>query len=693
LTAASRRLEERPQLTIEPQPPEGFRRTWAASWTFAGLCLALWVPVVLLVFHLRYTILDADGGGFEFLAEALKLPSSYLLSPLQQLAMFREDLTVACVILPAIMLPILFKLPSRYRVWVMEGICITTLLVMFIELKCFWEVGTFLPWTVLTGGVKDVGRRYLGEYLRYSSLGKLSVLLAMNVVAGAGLAWLGPRVARWRRGVAMLITVIGAVVVTITLVSWVTAMPNPNPYQSSVLVESFSTFFSLESNAEPVDRSAPVDAASLVAEYRQLTHAPVPNQHGAYWAKAAGYDVLVIVLETAPYACLNLDSLGTLPPNMRWLAQRSFLATQYHTTYPYTVRATFSMFSSWYPANGPRDDVVTLNEDYPQLLAPGVARTARDAGYYTGLFNPNPVDNSEHDRTRYTALGFSSIFTPNMSDVPPLHAQASGDERRQRTHIKDTRVLELLKRELGAKIAARQRYFIAFGPQYSHAPWPDVVPTSTDAEVMQSGRRLFAVVDEWIGELVAQLKEAGTLDHTLIVIVGDHGIRTKQEHPSFTAGTLDDMTFHVPMMIFAPGVLKAPKIVSTQTSHIDLSPTLLDLLGLKRERDLEEGSPIWDPRLKDRTTFFLARNYLGTDGYYENGRSYMLKYPIHAAFESNWDGRLHFKTNDIVTQTAQADSVVTKLKLMNALQSRWATVMIPDRFDRIFSINPPTGPP
>jgi arylsulfatase A-like enzyme len=188
------------------------------------------------------------------------------------------------------------------------------------------------------------------------------------------------------------------------------------------------------------------------------------------------------------------------------------------------------------------------------------------------------------------------------------------------------------------------------------------------------------------------LKQTGTLDHTLIVLVGDHGIRTKQEHPSFSAGTLDDMTFHVPLMIFAPGILKAPRIVSTQASHIDLSPTLLDLLGLNRGRELEEGSPIWDERLKHRTTFFMARNYLGTDGYYENGRSYMLKYPIHAAFESNWDGRLHFETNDIVTEKAQTDSVVTKLKRMNALQSRWATVMIPDRFARIFT-NPPPGSP
>jgi hypothetical protein len=89
----------------------------------------------------------------------------------------------------------------------------------------------------------------------------------------------------------------------------------------------------------------------------------------------------------------------------------------------------------------------------------------------------------------------------------------------------------------------------------------------------------------------------------------------------------------------------------------------------------------------------MARNYLGTDGYYENGSSYMLKYPIHAVFASRWDGALHFNTSEIVSRKVQVDSVVTKLKQMNSLQSRWATVMIPDRYHRIFGENPPPVSP
>lgn len=693
MTVSAREIQQHQTGSVDSEPPAGFRRTWNASWTFAGLCLVLWVPVILVTFHIRYTILDAGGGGFEFLSQSLDLPSAYLLSRWQQLAMFREDLAVACLIVPLVLLPLLWRVPPRHRVWLMEAMCVTTLLILFIELKCFWEVGTFLPSTVLVGGLKDVGRRYMQEYVLYSSAGKLGALLAMNVVFGGVLVWLGPRVARWRRTVAMIIMVAGALTMATTLVAWVIPLPSPNPYRSSVLVEAVTTFFSLGASTETVENRAPMNSTTLLDSYRKLTRAPVPNRHSAYWKKAAGYDVLVVVLETAPYACLNLDSIQTLPPTMRWLAERSFLATQHYTTYPYTVRAVFSMFSSWYPSNAARDLIVKLNEDHPQLLAPGVVRTARDAGYHTTMFNPNSVDNWEHDRTRYSSLGFDAIVSPNMSDVPPLRARATGDERRQRTHIKDTRVLDLLKSELKARIAAKQRYLIAFGPQYSHAPWPNVLPTSTDPEVMQSGRRLFAVIDEWLGELVTILQKAGTLNHTLIVLVGDHGIRTRQEHPNFSAGTLDDMTFHVPLLIFAPGILKRPQIVSTQTSHIDIAPTLLDLLGLDGERELEEGSPIWEEKLKDRTTFFMARNYLGTDGYYEHGMTYMLKYPIHTVFASSWEGRLHFASSDIERRAATADSVVARIKEMNTLQSSWGTVMVPEQFSHVFGNHPPPGSP
>ena len=59
------------------------------------------------------------------------------------------------------------------------------------------------------------------------------------------------------------------------------------------------------------------------------------------------------------------------------------------------------------------------------------------------------------------------------------------------------------------------------------------------------------------------------------------------------------------------------------TSHIDVTPSILDLLGISEGRGFELGSPLWDARLGQRATFFWANQYLGADGFQEKGEYYM----------------------------------------------------------------------
>ena len=79
-------------------------------------------------------------------------------------------------------------------------------------------------------------------------------------------------------------------------------------------------------------------------------------------------------------------------------------------------------------------------------------------------------------------------------------------------------------------------------------------------------------------------------------------------------------------------------VIQWVDSHIDLSPSILDLLGLSAGRDFELGSPLWDERIKDRTTFLFARAYLGADGFHERGRFYMWQYISGATYSNNTFG-------------------------------------------------------
>jgi hypothetical protein len=84
---------------------------------------------------------------------------------------------------------------------------------------------------------------------------------------------------------------------------------------------------------------------------------------------------------------------------------------------------------------------------------------------------------------------------------------------------------------------------------------------------------------------------------------------------------LEDITMRVPMLIYVPGVLKHSIFIDSPTSHIDITPTLLDLMGFSAGRELEQGSPVYSPGI-DKRRLFLEMDFLGASGFYDAGSYY-----------------------------------------------------------------------
>jgi len=650
------------------------------SESLVALYLLAWVPPALLAFHLKYALLDANGGGYEFVAQLQRLPSSAALSFWQRLALFREDTFIVAVLVPLLLLLSLRYLKPKLRGLLIGAISGATIAVLFVELKCFWEVGTFLPLSVLSAGATAVGRDYFSDYLPVDSLVKLIIILWAALTIAWAVTILDRRVRRRERpggGAPRLRRIAMPVALCAAVVPWIPSLPS-NPYERAAFLLAIRSFFGSgqEDNFQRADSGRGPEV--LRAQYQELTHAPVPNIGSRFWARAADYDVIFFVLETAPAECLNLDMAANLFPNLRRLRAQAFVGSQHYSTYPYTVRAIFSIYSSWYPSNTRTDAIKLLDRDHPDLLAPGVVRSARAAGYRTGIFVPDPVDNWEHDQRRFDALGFSEQVFPRNLDRSAATAFGTEDPTLSWRHSKDRATLALLKEALLARIRAHERYLYAFHPQYSHGPWPNIGTQSGVAATCAAGAALFHVEDQWIGEVLNLLAHEGRLNKTIIVVTGDHGIRTRTEHPSFVGGTLGAISYHVPLLIYAPGLLSTPHAINWVTSHIDIAPSVLDLLGISTERELEQGSPIWEPRLQDRMTFFFGRNYLGADGFYYRGRGVMLKYLFGGVSTNRWAGQLEFAPSDLVKADSAFAREATRLILrFNALQASWVNMMTP----------------
>jgi arylsulfatase A-like enzyme len=306
-----------------------------------------------------------------------------------------------------------------------------------------------------------------------------------------------------------------------------------------------------------------------------------------------------------------------------------------------------------------------------------VVHSVQLAGYETVAFVPERPVTIEEDELRYAALGFAEHEVPPSAFDRP-EGQLLDNSLRGWVRTRDRESFDALKKRVAASIEQDQRFLYSFNPQLTHGPWPGITETSSREETCRAGFPLFTELDGMVGELRTVLKEKGRLDKTLIVVLGDHGLRTRREYPPFHAGTLDDVTFHVPLVLYAPGVVESTVRIPWMTSHIDIAPSVLDLLGIQEDRDLELGSPMWDPALADRTTFFFARSYLGADGYQRSNEAVMVRYLYGGVLRAEWNGTLRFRATDAISRAdGRVLHPVDDLTMMAAIQAELARTLLP----------------
>jgi len=88
-----------------------------------------------------------------------------------------------------------------------------------------------------------------------------------------------------------------------------------------------------------------------------------------------------------------------------------------------------------------------------------------------------------------------------------------------------------------------------------------------------------AAVDDCIGQVVDAVERTGHWDNTVIAITADHGfhVGTKNWVGKWTPY---EQSTRIPLLISAPGVVMAGTKPQVPVGHVDVFPTLLDLVGL-----------------------------------------------------------------------------------------------------------------
>ena len=114
-----------------------------------------------------------------------------------------------------------------------------------------------------------------------------------------------------------------------------------------------------------------------------------------------------------------------------------------------------------------------------------------------------------------------------------------------------------------------------------------------------------AYVDLMMGKLLECLKEEQLYDETVIVFTGDHGESLGQH------GEISHGFFAYNSAIWVPLIMKVPGIksnsVDQSVSHLDIFPTICDVIGIKKPSFLHGDSllpALEEKKLSDRTIYF-----------------------------------------------------------------------------------------
>ena len=579
-----------------------------------------------------------------------------LFTTWESLSFYREDYLIAFVVLPAVVFPVVRFLPKRLRVWTVSLVVMLVNLVTYTQFHVYADVDGFISLQMLSEGIRWVAAYPQGFHTYVSPhLGLLMVgvcLIAMLTLflssEPAHRVW-----AAFGKSGRRATCGIGAVLVLGTGVAvWTVDLHSPS-MQRSVFSYMIEALAPRSPDSTPFHRYAVED---LVAAYRDATRSPSLKIDSPYWAAAQDYNVIYFVLETVPQNLLDLSGNSSGTPHLNRARKRSFVSPEHYTTSTLSNRALFSVFTSLYPpAAGP---VV----DGPGRTAPGILRELRQRGYRTAAYFPSRLMAWEH--WMYEAAGFEDILIGDAVTTPPK----LGGGWRARKWL-DRFVLDELKGDIRRWASEDSRFAAAFFPQTGHAPWPDMVGDGIERDVRTRGLEIISLHDRWFGELLEVLDDVGIADRTLIVVVADHGIRHWAEDPSFAAGRPGDASFHVPMMLYAPGVVESTRTLDWATSHIDLGPTVASLLGVARGRELEQGGEIWDARLANRTIYYWAHRVEKVRGYRKPEYYALWNGVIDTV---HVDTKQSFDRTNLVSPTSDLyRTVAANLKTLESIQRAW----------------------
>jgi arylsulfatase A-like enzyme len=279
-------------------------------------------------------------------------------------------------------------------------------------------------------------------------------------------------------------------------------------------------------------------------------------------------NVVVFFLESigAEYLRLYGSQHPTTPNLERLAAQNGVIFENLYVTVPYSCKSIVALSGSVYE----RLDWKLAVMDSPDFRVPTVTEVLNKQGYRTCFAHSGFWSWRNRDRFFKDRVG-------HLIDAEQIPGpQVSSWGKTDRAMFEAT--LDWIDADPTTPF-----FLLAYTIETHHPYCTPAEPMQFDVQDKELGNYLNAIraTDEYIAWYVQELEKRNLLHDTLIVVTADHGEAFGQHNQRSHNFGVYECNVHIPMVMLHPSLKNMPRRIHSPREQIDLSPTLLDMLGYK----------------------------------------------------------------------------------------------------------------
>ncbi|HLA79140.1 MAG TPA: sulfatase-like hydrolase/transferase [Vicinamibacteria bacterium] len=369
-------------------------------------------------------------------------------------------------------------------------------------------------------------------------------------------------------------------------------------------------------------------------------------------------NVILLILETTGARYLSLyGSKYPTTPNLVAESRSALVFDSFYCHVGLTANSMAAISLSVFPYMTWREYTV----EYPQLPGKTLAQVLKNQGHRTAFIHTGDLEYVNQDQFLENR-GFDLLWDFRDLGATERLSSWGGEDR----YLVDG-ILRYVDQD-----RSRPFYVMAWTVQSHHPydpspdqPFIDFFGKDLPPDDYDLGRYLNTLheVDRQLGRLFSGLRERKLAEDTLVVITGDHGESFGFPHASWGHGAkLYQEGVQVPLVVWNPRLVKKGRRLPTIGSHVDVNPTVTDILGLRAD-DSWHGRSMFDPGRPPRAYFYAANDdYLL--GLREDNFKYI--YNVTAGREELYD-----LARDPEEQTNIADQHPLKCKRLRQRVAAW----------------------